>query len=957
MYLTTRYIQLGVMGNLDEAFVLRQEALDLCPSGHPYRFAPLIGFAVCLSIRFNQLGRIEDLDESITCGRETLKLCPLGHPGRWESLNVLAVSLSTRNDQLGMMENLDEAIVLSREALALCPSGHPSRSDSLINLAEYLSARYQQLGEMKDLIEGIALGQEALELCPCGHPSRAVSLNCLARNLSNRYNRLGKMKDMDEAIVLGREALTFWPPERPNRWKPLTGLAARLTDRYFRLGVIDDLDEAIFLNREALELCPPENPNRFVPLNALAADLSTLYSLFREMKDLDEAIILGREELSLRPPGHPDRSHSLNNLALRLTSRYKRVDMIQDLNDAIVFGQEALEFLPPAHLNRSIALNNLASHFALRHDRLKESKDLDQAISLNREALELCPSGNPDRSYALLCLTSTLYDRFTRIGDVNDQDELFSLYAELDVLQTVSSIDLVAAKSWICAAERCQHPTTLAAYRTSLRLLVEHLVTLPLLPQNLDILKNKNHIFTSSLAVDAFSAYLRNHSPADAVELLEQGRGVFWNQLTRLRSPLDDVIASGQAGEKLADKFTALASRIRNMLNSPDTAEHDRAWRLNVRLQKVVTNIRGLPGLSRFLLPPLFSDLQQAASEGPVIIVNASQYSCDALVVLLNQDPVHIPLSITLEGVGMLSSRLRTLTQRIISMGVHQVTRELGRILRELWDDVVSPIVKFLQTLYPSRSRIWWCPTSEFSLLPLHAAGPYRKGQWNLADVYISSYTPTLTALIRARQHDALDSVAEEKHFVAIGQAEALGEDKLVSVGDELAAVARHVDGLATFTRIEGQEACISRVAEELGKNQWVHLACHGLSNSQLPFESAFALADGHLTIQHIIQYELKNSQFAYLSACHTTVGDEESPDEVIHLASAMQFAGFRSVVGTMWAVDDGEANKITSSFYKHMLDESGRLDHTRAALALNKTLRSADAPFDQRVLYIHIGA
>ena len=36
MYLTIRYIQLGVMGNLDEAFVLRQEALDLCPSGHPY---------------------------------------------------------------------------------------------------------------------------------------------------------------------------------------------------------------------------------------------------------------------------------------------------------------------------------------------------------------------------------------------------------------------------------------------------------------------------------------------------------------------------------------------------------------------------------------------------------------------------------------------------------------------------------------------------------------------------------------------------------------------------------------------------------------------------------------------------------------------------------------------------------------------------------------------------------
>ena len=70
-----------------------------------------------------------------------------------------------------------------------------------------------------------------------------------------------------------------------------------------------------------------------------------------------------------------------------------------------------------------------------------------------------------------------------------------------------------------------------------------------------------------------------------------------------------------------------------------------------------------------------------------------------------------------------------------------------------------------------------------------------------------------------------------------------------------------------------------------------------------------------------------------------------------------MQFAGFRSVIGTMWVVDDGETNKITSSFYKHMVDQAGRLDYTRAAFALNKTMRSVDVPFDQRILYIHLGA
>ena len=77
----------------------------------------------------------------------------------------------------------------------------------------------------------------------------------------------------------------------------------------------------------------------------------------------------------------------------------------------------------------------------------------------------------------------------------------------------------------------------------------------------------------------------------------------------------------------------------------------------------------------------------------------------------------------------------------------------------------------------------------------------------------------------------------------------------------------------------------------------------------------------------------------------------------MIHLALAMHFAGFWSVIGTMWAVEDRESNKITSMFYRHMADESGRLEHTRAAFALSETMRPVHIPLDQRILYIHLGA
>ena len=997
IHLSNRYDRLGGMNDLEEAIDLGRDALALCPPGHPDRSMFLNNLAVRLSTQYNQLGALEDLNEAIVLAREALALRPPGHPDRSMSLNNLSLNLSTRFNQIGEMEDLNESIVLGREALALRPPGHPDRSMSLDNLAIYLSSRYHQLGKIEELNEAIMLGKDALALRPAGHPDRSMSLNNLALRLSTQYNRLGNMENLNEAILLSRAALTDRPPDHPDRSASLdnlaiylstrynqlgemedlneaivlgrdalalrpaghpdrpmsfNNLAVRLSTRYNQLGAMEDLNEAIILDRDALALRPPGHPDHSMSLNNLADDLSARYNLLGAMEDLDEAIILDRDALALRPLGHPDRSMSLNNLAIRLSTRYNKFGEMEDLDEAIILDRDALALRPLGHPNRSMSLNNLSLDLSNRYNQCGAMDDLDEAIVLGREALELCSLGHMYRFMTLENLADCLCTRLTESSQSNDKEELFTLYAQLaHPLPVVSSTDFSASRAWVRAAEYFHHPTIVRAYKTSLRLLIQHLAVLPTLPRHLTVLKN----LTSSLAVDAFSACLRNHSPIDAVVLLEQGRGVFWSQLTRLRPPLDDVIASGQAGRILADKFTRQTLLIRTALDSPGPDQHDRVCGLNIEFQTVVTKIRELPGLSHFLLPPLFSGLQQAACEGPVIIVNASEYGCDALVVLIDRNPIHIPLSITKEGVQELSSKLCTLTVDATS---RDMTTDLTIILQELWDKVVSPIVDFVQTVHPLQSRIWWCPTAEFSLLPLHAAGPYREGQRNLANLYISSYTPTLTALIRARQHDLPPSASKVKQFVGIGQANAEGENEIVSVGAELANIEQRVGGLTTFTCVEGQQSCIARVSEELSKNEWVHFACHGIPNQEQPFESAFALGDGHFTIKRIIQCQLRNAEFAFLSACQTTVGDEESPDEVIHLASAMQFAGFRSVIGTMWAVMDVVALRITSAFYDNLIDECGRLDYTRAAMALNKTIEeSVDIPLDLRALYIHIGA
>ncbi|KAG2099612.1 CHAT domain-containing protein [Suillus discolor] len=131
------------------------------------------------------------------------------------------------------------------------------------------------------------------------------------------------------------------------------------------------------------------------------------------------------------------------------------------------------------------------------------------------------------------------------------------------------------------------------------------------------------------------------------------------------------------------------------------------------------------------------------------------------------------------------------------------------------------------------------------------------------------------------------------------------------------------------------------------------------MPNRQQPLKSSFAMHDGPLMIKDIIRSNWHNPQFAFLSACHTTVGNEESPDESIHLAAAMQFSGFRSVIGSMWSVDDEVAQGVVSGFYENLIDDSGRLDCTHAAMALHKALkklRRSDIPLEQQIVFVHIG-
>jgi len=159
---------------------------------------------------------------------------------------------------------------------------------------------------------------------------------------------------------------------------------------------------------------------------------------------------------------------------------------------------------------------------------------------------------------------------------------------------------------------------------------------------------------------------------------------------------------------------------------------------------------------------------------------------------------------------------------------------------------------------------------SHCTSIPLYAAHPFqtkadRSGKEPcLEDLYICSYTPTLSALIRSRQ---LLKKRVPPSFVAIGQGQpGAGKGKaLLAVDSELELVYKLVRATANRITISGDAATRASALSSLQQNTWAHLACHGKQDPTQPYDSHFVMRDEHLTLLDIMERHLPQAEFAFL--------------------------------------------------------------------------------------------
>lgn len=117
-----------------------------------------------------------------------------------------------------------------------------------------------------------------------------------------------------------------------------------------------------------------------------------------------------------------------------------------------------------------------------------------------------------------------------------------------------------------------------------------------------------------------------------------------------------------------------------------------------------------------------------------------------------------------------------------------------------------------------------------------------------------------------------------------------------------------------------------------------IHFACHGLLDREFPFRSALVLAldgetreDGFLQVREIYNLRMQ-AELVVLSACQTGKGKLEKWEGVFGLPRIFFYAGARSVLSTLWRVEDRSTAKFMEYFYYHLAQGEGKAEALQSA-------------------------
>ncbi|KAH6999266.1 CHAT domain-containing protein [Ilyonectria destructans] len=870
-------------------------------------------------------------------------------------LRRLGTSRWLQHNATGREDYLKQALQYIQEAMEVVSSSDPEKWHILRQLATIHSAQYEKTGNGKFVAVAIGYLEDAMKLMGNYPWARAQLLNDHGMCLFHQSRHTGNPKDLEPALTKLEEAVSLASPDNEKQAEFLSNLSNIYSWRYEFLGSVYDLDLAIDKSREAAAKIDAQHPHRA----RLDFNLGNCYELrhtrLRNGKDLQEAVTAKQDALEKTPPSAIYRGTVLNGLAKLLVHKYRATGDRKDLDEAEEHINEAMSLGPANHFNQSDLLWGCGEVEFCRWEAEGDVTRLSSAIDLYTQLKNGQVEGDPSRALVLADLGVKHFRRATKRQHSDDAEVLkdFEAFKQLtrEAVDCASSPPLVRAFAAQNAIQgiRSSQPELLKwgneLASAGLKLLS--------FACNRDLSRaDQQHAIelTSGLAANGCALSILNGNYGEALQRVEYGRGLI---IGHIMDRKDDLADLKREHPRRAQEFEGLRRTafqgIKNANKGMWKTILQERREASSKLENLEKEIRQLPGFEQFQRLPSVPDLQRYASEGPIVIVNITDISSDAIIMTKGLlDRIHLP-KMDSNVPKILQHALARHRSRGSILGTLSTTRTVGWACSEsdeidflswLWHNCVHLILDHLE-LSPNAGapRVWWIGSGAASSLPFHAAGDYgdrlhKANEPNLPrtclDYITPSYAPTLKALQHARRRAKKLNMNKKPSILFVAMPETLNHADLPGVKQEQHAVEEAVKGIFNFKSLEGPTA--QEVIEELTHSQVVHFACHGSSDLSDPSKSHILLQKhisgkpekDELTVGSVLEANSESqsqSWIVYLSACSTAeVKAQYLGDESLHLTSAFQVAGFVHAVGSLWSADDETCAKIARSFYKELV-------------------------------------
>ena len=761
--LESRYKWTRQSADLDKAIDIQRRVLGLSPKGHAAIPGRLNNLAVFLHYRFEHSGDLGDLSDALSTLDEAIRLNP-DMPAWLETKGMILLERFKKSRELA---DIEEAIRVCQKAMDSTPNGDPGLPQRLHYLGHSYDGRFEVLGNLHDIHKAIKLKHRGIKLANKNHRNRALWLDSLAGSLLRRFPRIENLEDLTQAISVQREAAEI-SPEAKHKSTFLNNLASSLVHRYLQTGDIADLNEAILVQHQAIQVIDtqPNHPGRLLLMSNLGIHLALRYQHARVFTDINDAIEFHQDVVRLTDEKDLAMHSRMDNLAAALMGRYQYTKKSLDLEEAISAERQAVKL---ARLNGPtelpIILNNfgLILLFSFEQEPLLEV--VNEAIHNLQEAVSLIPDDHVDTRRYTLNLSKCLQHRFLKTNDITDINEAITILQKVVNLSSEMNIDmcdmlhnlgsaygsrydhscerqdletaisnhraasiypigrpserLTAARHWVARANLIDPQQTLAGLGMSIELLSQ----VAGLEQTIEE-RYISIIETKNLSPTAAAIAIANGRYGLALEWLEESRCLVWNQVNRLRAPIeklrsynenlaDDLLRVSRALEVAGSRQTSsivdatITEKISIQSQVNSHLKHSREW------DQLLKKIRNIPEFQDFLQPPRAPNLlKNLPKTGFVVVINVFKERCDALALVSGADaPQHIALpDFSHKLAENLRKRLKQylIFNRVLMRDGEELTRgtrpktdlhdvKLSEILSILWLNVVKPIFHSLK--------------------------------------------------------------------------------------------------------------------------------------------------------------------------------------------------------------------------------------------------------------------